>query len=369
MASSTTRRQGAFMRADDLVPQKVEAILNPGRMLADGVPYPDFAAASSLGDLSRWLPFWSETAERYEAIGDEAIRAGNTVSGGEWLWLASLSWHYGQLMWFHEPERREHGQRKKVELYKKAAPHLVRPAERLEIELEGSIIPGYLRTPSGSGPHPCAVLIGGLESTKEESYLFEALCHRRGMATFAFDGPGQGEMFFDVKLVADFNRYTSAVLDAIEIRPEVDADRIGILGRSLGGYYAMQSAATDVRLKACVAWGGFADMSDFDGMPAHTRAGFVYVSGFDDLTEGRAYLQETFNIDDVIADLTCPTLLIQGVHDPIFPPHQTELLRAGLAGKPRAEIVNEADGDHCCHNMGPVVRRRMADWLANRLSE
>ena len=36
-------------------------------MLSDGIPYPDFAAARALGDLAGWLPFWSETAERYEA--------------------------------------------------------------------------------------------------------------------------------------------------------------------------------------------------------------------------------------------------------------------------------------------------------------
>ena len=357
------------MSADDLVPEKVEAILNPGRMLSDGIPYPDFAAARALGDLSEWLPFWAETAERYEALGMEALEAGDRVSGGEWLWHSSLSWHYGQLMWFHEPERREHGQHKKVELYKRAAPHLVAPAERLEIAFESTIIPGYLRLPAGPGPHPCAVLIGGLESTKEESYHFEALCHRRGLATFAFDGPGQGEMYFDVKLCADFHRYTSAVLDAICVRPEVDSDRIGVLGRSLGGYYAMQSAALDKRLKSCVAWGGFSDMSDFDGMPPHTRGGFVYVSGFDDLDEGRAYLQETFDLSLVIGDLTCPTLLLQGVHDPIFPPHQTELLQAGLAHNDLAEIVVEPDGDHCCHNMGPVVRPRMADYLTRTLRE
>ncbi len=355
------------MSNSDLVPEKVEAILNPGRMLADGIPYQDFAAARALGDLAEWLPFWVETAQRYEALGLAALDAGDRVSGGEWLWHSSLSWHYGQLMWFHEPERREHGQRKKVEMYKLAAPHLLATAERVEISFEATTIPGYLRLPAGPGPHPCAVLIGGLESTKEESYLFEALCHRRGLATFAFDGPGQGEMFFDVKLSADFDRYTSAVLDTVSARPEVDDDRIGVLGRSLGGYYAMQSAAMDKRLKVCVAWGGFSDMSDFDGMPPHTRAGFVYVSGYEDLDEGRAYLRETFDLSPVIGSLSCPTLLIQGFHDPIFPPSQTDLLRAGLAGNDQAEIVVEPDGDHCCHNMGQLVRPRMADYLARYL--
>ena len=95
-------------------------------------------------------------------------------------------------MWFHEPERREHGQHKKVEMYNLAAPHLVASAERVEIAFESTTIPGFLRLPAGPGPHPCAVLIGGLESTKEESYHFEALCHRRGLAPSRSTVPVRG---------------------------------------------------------------------------------------------------------------------------------------------------------------------------------
>jgi 2,6-dihydroxypseudooxynicotine hydrolase len=31
------------------------------------------------------------------------------------------------------------------------------------------------------------------------------------------------------------------------------------------------------------------------------------------------------------------------------------------------EVQVEEDGDHCCHNMGHLVRPRMADWMADRL--
>ena len=129
------------------------------------------------------------------------------------------------------------------------------------------------RPAPGSG-WPCALLIGGLESTKEESYLFEHLCHERGMATFAFDGPGQGEMFFDIGLQADFERYASAAVDYLEGRPEIDAARIGVLGRSLGAYYSVRSAACEPRLRACVSWGACFDLSDLEEYPPATQAGF-----------------------------------------------------------------------------------------------
>ena len=39
---------------------------------------------------------------------------------------------------------------------------------------------------------------------------------RRGMATFTFDGPGQGETWFQGGMIVDFERATSAVIDYVE---------------------------------------------------------------------------------------------------------------------------------------------------------
>ena len=165
---------------------KITAILNPGRMLADGIPYPDYAAALEMLDADGdWFDFWMGISRRYEELGIGAREAGNDVSAGEWLWHASLSAHYAQFMWFHDPERREAGQHAKVALYRDAAPLMAPAAERLDLPFEDTSIPAYLRRPDVDGPVPCVVLIGGLESTKEESYLFEAMCLRRGMATLA----------------------------------------------------------------------------------------------------------------------------------------------------------------------------------------
>jgi len=349
---------------------KIAAILNPGRMLADGIPYPDFAEGTRRLEAGEdWFEVWMGISRRYEELGDAALERGDSVSGGEWLWHASLSAHYAQFMWFHDPERREAGQRAKSSLYLRAAPHMLPAAERVDIPFEDTTIPGYLRRPlqADTSPAPCVVLIGGLESTKEESYLFEALCLRRGLATFAFDGPGQGELFFDRKLQPDFERYTSAVVDYLEEAEGVDGERLGVLGRSLGGYYAVRSAACEPRLRACVAWGTCFDMTDFDSMPPHTRDGFVYVTGIGDPDQGRAYLQEAIDLSDVAGNVRCPTFVLHGHHDVIFSMQQVERLREQITAAP-LEIVVEADGDHCCHNMGPIVRPRMADWIARAIT-
>jgi 2,6-dihydroxypseudooxynicotine hydrolase len=102
-------------------------------------------------------------------------------------------------------------------------------------------------------------------------------------------------------------------------------------------------------------------------MPAHTQRGFIYVTGRDG-EEGKAYLQEALRLEDVAEQLRTPTLLLNGVHDPIFPSRQMQLADAALINAPK-ELVIEPDGDHCCHNMGQIVRPRMADWLANALQD
>jgi len=340
-------------------------------MLSDGIPYPDFhEATETIRGPDDWFDFWWAKGEAYNRLGEEAVADGHLISAGEWLWHGSLSFHYAQFMSFHDPARRELGQRRKVELYNRAAPYLAPPAQRVELAFEGAVIPGFLRLPSGSTPPsgwPCAVLIGGLESTKEESLRFEEMCLRRGLATFAFDGPGQGELFFDVKLQPDFERWTAAVVDHLIDRGEVDSSRLGVLGRSLGGYYALRSAATDDRFAACVGWGFFYDMSDFDTMPATTQHGFAYVTGKPSFDAARTYLQDALSLDEVAGSLSIPTLLLNGRHDPIFPPRQMELVVRALERAP-VEVVIEESGDHCAHNMGQLVRPRMVDWLATALS-
>jgi 2,6-dihydroxypseudooxynicotine hydrolase len=350
---------------------EVEAYLNQGRMLSDGIPWADVEAAraAALEDADvDWFDFWMGRSDRYVELGEQALADSHGISAGELLWLASLTAHYGQYMWFHDPARREHGQRRKVELFDRAAPHLNPPGERVEIGFEGATIPGYLRLPqhAGDGPFPCCVLIGGLESTKEESHRFENLCLERGIATFAFDGPGQGEMFFEVKLGPDFERYASAVLDELERRPEVDSARIGVLGRSLGGHYAPKSAAGDDRFAACVAWGACFDLTDLDSMPPRTRAGFRYATGIEDPERADEHLLASLDLAPVAGRISCPTLLVHGRHDVIFSLDQVEKVRQGLVNAD-LEIQLEEDGDHCCHNMGHIVRPRMADWLADRL--
>src|SRR4029434_7651749 len=112
-------------------------------------------------------------------------------------------------------------------------------------------MPSYLRVPAEITKPPVVMIISGLESTKEEARTMEDGFLRRGMATFTFDGPGQGESWFQGGLIVEFAPATACGMHYLEKFPGVDAGRIGVFGPSMGGYLAPRSAACDARIKAC----------------------------------------------------------------------------------------------------------------------
>lgn len=342
--------------------------MHAGRLVGDGVPASDVIEAEQiLARWDEWYDFWSAKGQRYEQLAETALVERRYQTAGQLFWYASITHHYAQFLWFADPQRRERGQREKVRLYQRAAPYLSPPAERFLVQHMGMSIPGYLRFPPGQGPFPCVVLLGGLESTKEESYMFENLCLARGVATCTFDGPGQGEFYFQCPLRRDFESFTSAVVDYLQRRPEIDISRIGILGRSLGGYYAVRSAAADRRFIACAAWGVLFDLSFYDRMHPLTQLGFAYVSGHSSPQAAAEFLKRAIDLSDIVSELRCPLYVLHGGRDHLIPTEQVERLREAAVHVPEAVWDIPVDGNHCCHNLSHIVRPRLADWLAEKL--
>ena len=99
-------------------------------------------------------------------------------------------------------------------------------------------------------------MIPGLDSTKEEFFFFEQSFLDRRMATVALDGPGQGETGLAVPIRPDYETAVSPLLDLLAKRDDLDHDRAGIVGVSLGGYYAPRAAAFEPRFRAVAGISG-----------------------------------------------------------------------------------------------------------------
>jgi 2,6-dihydroxypseudooxynicotine hydrolase len=242
--------------------------------------------------------------------------------------------------------------------------YLAPDAERIEVPLDGGAMVGNLRRPAGAERPPLVVLVPGLDSTKEEFFRLENVFLERGMATLSNDGPGQGEAGYELPIRADYDVAVTTLLDALDGRTDVDLDRVGLLGVSLGGYYAPRVLAFEPRVKAGVALSGPYRFSDlWDDIPPQTRETFTAKSFAGDEAEGRARAAE-LDLDGVAERIRQPFLAITGRLDRLIPWEQSE--RAAREA-PGGIFVLHDDGNHGCANIPYKTRPLAADWLREQL--
>ena len=339
------------------------------RMIGDGVALPDLVRVrSAVSGWSQWIDEWSALADDHERRAQTAEDAGDLVTAGDAWWAAALCWQYGQFMWFHDLDAKAIGQIRKEQAYQRAAPLIVPTARRIEVPFRSRALAAYERLPlTGTAPWPSVVMIGGLESTKEESRRMEDLLLARGVATITFDGPGQGETARFAPLDDRFDEATSAILDVLVERRHLDAARIGVLGRSLGGFLAPLSAARDGRFAACVSFGALFDLSFIEGMDDVPRRGFGQLTGIRDPIAAEAAIRRIVDLRHDIAEVRIPYLVVHGALDALIPIDQA--VRT-IEGARHADVTSMllADGDHCGHNQHHIVRPAVADWVARNLA-
>ena len=336
------------------------------RFVASGVPLADFEdVTSGISRWDEWCAAWSARAAVHEALGREALAAGYHISAAEHLTRAALCYHFGKFMFVHDMAQMRAAHAKTVECRNLALPHLDPPGERVAIPYAGKTLYGILRKPAGVAKPPVVVICVGLDSTKEEMDVYENILLARGMATLPFDGPGQGEAEYDLPIRGDFEVPVKAVVDFIETRADLDASRIGVMGVSLGGYYAARAAAFEKRLKACVSLSGpYSWVEVFDARNELSREAFKVRSHSKTMEEARAVAQ-TLTLAGAAKNITCPLYVVGGELDHLTPPHNAERIAAEASGPTVLNIVK--GGNHVVNNRRYMYQNQCADWLARQL--
>jgi dienelactone hydrolase len=335
------------------------------RFVQAGVDYNDFLATTSRADTwDEWLDVWCDNGDLHAGLAAEAEAAGRRRSAGEAWARAAAAYHFAKFVWVVDADRSRAAADKAIAALGKTYEHLDPDAERLEVPLEGGAVVGNLRRPAGEERPPLVLLVPGLDSTKEEFFRLENVFLDRGMATFSMDGPGQGECGFQLPIRPDYEVAVAAVLDRLTGRDDLDLDRVGLLGVSLGGYYSPRVAAFEPRVKAAVGLSGPYDFSEiWDDLPVLTRETFVAKSFSSDDDEGRAKASE-LNLDGVAERIQQPYLAITGKLDRLIPWQQTE---RGAEEAPNGMFVLHEDGNHGCANVPYKTRPPAADWLREQL--
>jgi pimeloyl-ACP methyl ester carboxylesterase len=336
------------------------------RFIANGVDYNDFVRTTAAVDRwDEWLPAWTATAEIHLELAEQARARGADRSAGEAYLRAAVSYHFSKFVWVVDPERnRRNTEAAVAALY--AAHELLDPsARRIKATADGGTVVANLRLPVARQlAAPLIVLIPGLDSTKEEFFAWESVFLDRGMATLSLDGPGQGETGLHTHIRPDYELAVSAILDAVAGRPELDAERIGAVGVSLGGHYVVRAAAFEPRIKALAGISGPYDFAaDWDTMPELTRETIQHHIGADTAADARRRAQ-ALNLDGVAERVRQPCLVVTGTLDRVIGWKQTKRIADAA---PNSEWVLYEDGTHVCNNIPFKYRPLVADWIRARL--
>jgi dipeptidyl aminopeptidase/acylaminoacyl peptidase len=158
----------------------------------------------------------------------------------------------------------------------------------------------------------------------------------------------------------------------------VDPGRIGLLGISLGGYYAPRGAAFEHRITACAAWCGVWDYGRRWQQRWETRSTttftpfwqFPWVMGTDTMEAALERVKQ-WTLADVMPRLTQPLLIVHSEHNTGFPVADAEaaFAAAGSTDKTlRVFTIEEGGSEHVNADDPDPARQLIADWFAQRLA-
>ncbi len=335
---------------------------------ANGASYADVDA--TLGRIrslkpEAWSGEWRRTAQHYDRLGREAVQAGRSATAVEMLTRASTYYRFAEMSILSDTPERAALERAAVDAFVQAGRHMHPPIERVEVPVNGLLLPAYLRLPRGAARPPIVLIVPGLGMVKEHGDFPPEVIVDRGMATLTVDLPGQGESRPYLSLnESNAVAVVKGAVDYLLSREDLDGDRLALVGTSMGAAAAMLAAVSDRRVKALVEIAGFYNPSAWWGSFPHEIKEFLrYVLGVathDELLE----IVQSVNLRGRISDIVCPLLVVHGEMDPIIPFGESHLIFAE-AREPKERLIFSS-GDHGCVNVGEA-HALIADWIASQL--
>ena len=233
-----------------------------------------FYAASRIkdGDAASWQKEWYELAERVEARGRSALKAGHTVSARNQLIRAAYYYRISLIAMLPDnPELEKRGLKCRA-LMKQAGPLFDPPLEYFEIPFENTVLPGFFRKADNSDkPTKTLLMIGGGETFIEDLFFYiEPQAHERGYNFMTVDLPGQGMLPHAGHVFrTDTNVPMEKVVDYVLSRKDVNPEEFAAYGFSGGGLFVPQAAMHDRRIKAIAMSSAVVDAYPlFGAMPA-----------------------------------------------------------------------------------------------------
>jgi len=337
------------------------------------------AALSRVTSLDReqWVLAFSSVADQHQERA-QALETRDRAGAAKEYWQAWRLFHFARWPTENTPAKRLAKQRA-VEAFRQYATLAAPPIEVVRIPFEGREIVAYLRLPANARPAPLVFGIAGLDSRKEDVAAHSAGYVGNGLGLFAIDLPGTGESPHAAAEIHS-DRIFSAALDYLGKRPDVDAGRIVVQGRSWSGYWAAKLAVTErARLRGAVVHGG---PIHHYFQPQWLTTSLATGEYLYDYQEAKCAMHGASGLDELLAKArpfsllelglldqpSAPMLLVNGARDSQIPIADLYLLLEH--GDAKDAWVNP-QGGHMGRSQqwpGPVIAEKvLMPWIARRL--
>jgi dienelactone hydrolase len=195
----------------------------------------------------------------------------------------------------------------------------------------------WLWLPGSQPPWPAMVIVHGAGSAKENHADFGRLCAAAGWVALSYDqrGHGEGTEPMAPAALADVGRMARLLAE----RPEVDPRRVCVRGSSMGGFLAIQAAASSDALAGVIA----ICPASAEGRRRGLRSGELQMRA--DVDSLDAWLAEHDLADAVTGLAGKPLILLHARGDDRVPHTHSETLFAA-ASEPRKLIVVPGGNHH-----------------------
>ena len=369
----------------------VVATLNSGGLI-DEVdracrPIREAAARGEDAGTPDFLRAWTALTDSLAAQAEAAEKAGHSRTAGQLYARAANYLCQAERMQSAKAPGRLDTYRRVLQLQLKAIALKDPRLSRVEIPYQGTTLPAYFSQAPATddGPAPVMIMWNGLDSTKEHMYSsghWKELA-ARGISALMVDCPGSGEALRLQGLTAraDTEAWAAACVDYLLTRDDVEPAAIGLVGWSLGGYYAPRAAAFEKRLALVVAWGANHDWGavqrrrlqrEGERPVPHYWDHVLWVWGYDSLEEFIAFADQV-NLDGVVGQITVPFLIAHGAGDRQIPLEYAHRSYEQAVASPKRELrvftATEGATEHIGLDHLPHVSTFIADWVADTFTE
>lgn len=350
-----------------------------------------FSAGAQLGDFGLILPKLTENVGDDEVWRDAWLELATTlenraqgksgITHSENMFLASLYHTISEHFVNPNDPRRLEGYREVLRCFESARETAPFQLERVLVPFEDTTLPAYFMPAIGhSGARPTAIFICGLDTTKELWFLrAREQFALRGINCLFIDTPGIGEALRLQQLYTryDYEKPVGAAIDYLVGRPEVDANNIGLVGSSLGGYYVARASAFEPRLKATVAWGAIYDYHQVwvqrmagNGASAAPTFQLMFITGKTNMDDAISHISQ-FKIADFASQIKIPFLIMHGEEDLQVPMSDAQAMFDCLGSEDKEMVIFDGPNGGAAHtqfdNHLPALQVA-ADWMQQKLN-